>query len=97
MKPPGEAAFDNEDGFMRIAVAALAAFLTMSGVAAAASAEGRITAIDPDAMTITLDNGDTYRLPGEFNMEAIDVGSEVLVAYDQIDGQRQITDMDIME
>jgi len=97
MEPPGEAAIDHKDGFMRIAVAALAAFLAMSGLANAASDEGQITAIDGDAMTITLDNGNTYRLPGEFNMEAIDVGTEVLIAFDQIDGQRQITDMDIME
>ncbi|NMG38864.1 DUF1344 domain-containing protein [Chelativorans sp. ZYF759] len=82
---------------MRLAVAALTAFLAMTGISAAASDEGQITAIDTEAMTITLDNGATYRLPGEFNMEAIDVGSEVLIAYDQVEGQRQITDMDIME
>ncbi|MGY6708647.1 MAG: DUF1344 domain-containing protein [Rhizobiaceae bacterium] len=82
---------------MRIAVAAFAAFLATSGLANAANDEGQITAIDTDAMTITLDNGNTYRLPGEFNIEAIDVGSQVLIAFDQVDGRRQITDMDIME
>jgi len=97
MEPPCEAATDHKDGFMRIAVLVLAAFLSMSGLAHAASDEGQITAIDGEAMTITLDNGNTYRLPGEFNMQAIDVGTEVLIAFDQNEGQRQITDMDIME
>jgi hypothetical protein len=82
---------------MRTATIALAAFLLSAGLAFASSDEGLITAIDPDSMTITLDNGNSYRLPGEFNMEAIEVGSEVLIAYEQIDGQRQITDMDISE
>jgi hypothetical protein len=83
---------------MRSAIAAFAAILISIGtVFASSSDEGRITAIDPETMVITLDNGNTYRLPGEFNMEAIEVGTEVFVAYDQIDGQRQITDMDIME
>ena len=73
---------------MRIAVAALAAFLASAGIAAAASDEGRITSIDTQAMTITLDNGNSYRLPGEFNLEAIEVGTEVYIAYDQVEGRR---------
>jgi hypothetical protein len=83
---------------MRIAIAALVALLIGIGsVFASSSDEGRITAIDAEAMVITLDNGNTYKLPGEFNMEAISVGTEVLIAYEQVEGRRQITDMDIME
>ena len=82
---------------MRIAVAALAAFSQRPGWHTPPASRARSRQIDGEAMTITLDNGDHLSAPGEFNMQAIDVGTEVLIAFDQIEGQRQITDMDIME
>ncbi len=82
---------------MKRLLAALA-IVTVSAMAAmAASDEGRIASIDRERMIITLDNGNSYRLPGEFNLEALEEGMEVLLAYDQVDGVRQVTDMDVMQ
>ena len=82
---------------MRRVVAALAAILALSTAAFAAEAEGHITSIDRDKLTITLDDGKSYKLPGEFDMDAIKEGMEILLAYDQIDGQNLITDMQFSE
>ncbi len=76
---------------------AAALLLATTSFAFAANDEGRIASIDRDAMIITLENGNTYKLPGEFDMDAIAEGMEVLLAYDTVDGQRTITDMDVTE
>jgi hypothetical protein len=78
-------------------MAAAALLLATTSFAYAANDEGRIASIDREAMIITLENGNSYKLPGEFDMEAIAEGMEVLVAYDTVDGERTITDMDITE
>lgn len=78
---------------MRIAVAAL--FLGFFSVSAlAAEAEGKIATVDPDAMTITLQDGNTYKLPPEMDMSGLSDGVDVVIAY-RVDekGERQITDM----
>ena len=64
-----------------------------SGTAMAADDEGTITSIDADALTITLDNGNTYKLSGEFDVEALTEGTEVVLAYDTIDGEKTVTDL----
>lgn len=71
-----------------LALAALA-----GGAAFAAEAEGHITKVDRDKLTITLDDGKTYRLPGEVDLDAIKEGMEVVVAYDTVKGENLITDM----
>lgn len=63
----------------------------------AADDEGTIKRIDTEAQTITLDNGNTYKLPGEFNAEALTEGADVIVAYETVDGTKQITDIVIYE
>lgn len=68
-----------------------------AGAATAADDEGTIRQIDTEALTITLDNGNTYLLPGEFNVEALAEGTEVVVAYDTVEGVKQITDIVIYE
>ena len=68
-----------------------------SSGALAAEDDGMIADINIDALTITLDNGNTYKLPGEFNTEALVEGAEVTVAYDTVEGVRQITDIVIYE
>lgn len=82
---------------MRILVGAVAALLMVSSAAFAAEAEGQIQAIDRDNLTITLDNGESYKLPGEFDVEAIKEGMEILLAYDEIGGENLITDMQLFE
>ncbi len=76
---------------------ALAAALMFSAAAFAAEAEGKIKTVDRDNLTITLDNGKSYKLPGEFDVDAIQEGMHVLLAYDEVDNQNMITDMELSE
>ena len=74
--------------------ALIAAGLALSaGTALAAEDEGKIARVDAEAMTITLDNGNTYKLSGEFDVEALEVGTEVVLAYDTIGGEKMVTDL----
>lgn len=82
---------------MRRVFAAFAFALTLSTAAWAAEAEGHIKSIDADKLTITLEDGNSYKLPGEFDMDAIKEGMEVLLAYEEVDGQKLITDMQLSE
>ena len=82
---------------MRILTGAILVALLTSGTAFAAEAEGHIKSIDQDALTITLEDGKSYKLPGEFDMESIQTGMDVILAYDEVDGQRLITDMQLPE
>ncbi len=82
---------------MRIVAGAVAALLMISSAVLAAEAEGQIQAIDRDNLTITLDNGESYKLPGEFDVEALKEGMEILLAYDEIGGENLITDMQFFE
>jgi hypothetical protein len=82
---------------MRILISAICAAFLMTSAALAAEAEGKIKSIDVDNLTITLDDGKAYKLPGEFDMDSIKEGMEVLLAYDKIEGQNLITDMQLSE
>ncbi|MDW6020889.1 DUF1344 domain-containing protein [Mesorhizobium sp. BAC0120] len=82
---------------MRTLIAAIFATFALSAVALAAEAEGHIKKIDADNQTITLDNGKSYKLPGEFDMSSIKEGMEILIAYDKIGGENLITDMEVPE
>lgn len=78
---------------MRLAAAALALTL-LAAPAFAADTEGTIESIDTDKMTITLDDGQTYKLPQEMDISGIEQGMDVVLAYREANGgQRQITDM----
>lgn len=82
---------------MRIAAAVLSLAL-LSVPATAAEAEGTITSVDPEAMTITLEDGSTYKLPAEMDMSVISDGVEVVLAYRETeDGVKQITDLFLPE
>ncbi|GAA4522955.1 hypothetical protein GCM10023174_04110 [Chelativorans composti] len=74
------------------------ALIGFSFAASAADTEGRITAVDPENMTITLSDGSTYKLPPEMDMSGLSQGDQVVIAY-QVDksGVRQITDLFIPE
>ena len=54
---------------MRTLIGAVVATLMLSGAAFAAEAEGQIKKIDKDNLTITLDDGKSYKLPGEFDVD----------------------------
>ena len=49
----------------------------------AAEAKGAITAIDPAAGTVTLADGQTYKLPAQFDAASLQVGQDVTITYDQ--------------
>jgi len=82
---------------MRSLIGALAAVMMISSAAFAAEAEGKIKVIDREKLTITLDNGKSYKLPGEFDVDALEEGMDVLLAYDQVNGVNMITDMQLPE
>lgn len=83
---------------MLLAFVALAMTMAMSsGFAVAAQTEGKITKIDADAQTVTLDDGKSYKVPGEFDVTTLTEGSEIIIAYDVVNGQNLITDMQIDE
>ena len=82
---------------MRIVSGALAAALLIATNAFAAEAEGRIKAIDRDNSTITLDDGKSYKLPGEFDVDQLKEGMDILLAYDKVGGENLITDMELSE
>jgi hypothetical protein len=80
---------------MRLTLILAAAAAFFSTAALAANDEGVIARIDSEAMTITLENGNTYRLPGEFDVQSLSEGMDVFLAYEEINGQNQITDIDL--
>ncbi len=82
---------------MRTVLGILAAAFLFSNAAHAAEAEGLIKAIDKDNSTITLDDGKKYKLPGEFDVDSLKAGMDILLAYDEVGGDRLITDMNVSE
>ena len=82
---------------MRTLIGAVAAAFILSTAAFAAEAEGKIETIDKEKLTITLDDGKSYKLPGEFDVEIIKEGMDILLAYDEIGGEKLITDMELSE
>jgi len=82
---------------MRTLLAAVIAIFALCQAAFAAEAEGQIKKIDTEKLTITLDNGKSYKLPGEFDVSSLKEGMDVLIAYDQVGGENLITDMELPE
>ena len=62
--------------------------------ALADSAQGTITAIDPSANTMQLNDGKSYNLPGEFDFSVIHSGMNVTVFYDVDGANRYVTDIE---
>jgi Protein of unknown function (DUF1344) len=78
--------------------AALAASLFVSAPRAIADdADGKIEKVNIDEGTIELDNGTTYKLPGEFDPEQLKQGNEIFLVYQVVDGENIITDMEVTE
>jgi Cu/Ag efflux protein CusF len=82
---------------MRKLICTAAALFALSGAAFAAEAEGQIKSIDAESQTITLDDGKSYKLPGEFDVTSLSNGMEILLAYDEVGGENLITDMQLPE
>ncbi len=75
----------------------LTAALMFAAAAFAAQTEGKIMTVDREKLTITLENGKSFKLPGEFDVEALQEGMEVILAYEKIGEQNQITDMELLD
>jgi hypothetical protein len=61
-----------------------AGLLAASSLAAFADeAQGAITAVDPAAMTVTLDDGNIYVLPTDVDAASLQVGEQVIIEYGQ--------------
>lgn len=72
---------------MRTILGAMTIVLALSTAGFAANAEGTITQVDRESMTLTLDDGKTYKLSEEFSTEDFSEGMAVMISYDQINGQ----------
>jgi hypothetical protein len=73
------------------------ATLLFSGAAFAGQTEGLIKKVDKDTMTMTLDDGQSYKLNAEMDVDSLKPGMDVVIAYDVTDGQNIITDMELPE
>jgi Cu/Ag efflux protein CusF len=82
---------------MRTLIGTMIATLMLSGAACAAEVAGQIKKVDIDQLTITLDNGKSYKLPGELDVSTLKEGMEIVLAYDEVGGENVITDMDLSE
>jgi Cu/Ag efflux protein CusF len=80
---------------MRTLATAAGALLMLTITASAGETEGQIKAIDKDQLTITLSDGKNYKLPGEFDVDSLKEGMDVVLAYDEVGGQNLITDMQL--
>ncbi len=76
-----------------LVAAAAAGLLAVSSLAALADeASGAITAVDASAMTVTLDDGNTYQLPQDVDAASLQVGDKVTIEYTkQSDGSMAAT------
>jgi hypothetical protein len=78
---------------MRSILIALFVLFAAASAAFAGQDEGKIEKIDTDNMVIQLEDGKSYKLPGEFDMTSIAEGVTVLLSYDKIDDVNFITDL----
>jgi Cu/Ag efflux protein CusF len=64
--------------------------------AQSADVEATIKTVDVNALSLTLDDGKTYKVPEEFNFEGLKAGVKVLVFYTLVDGSRMVDDIEIV-
>lgn len=76
---------------LMIAASAAALLAVSSFPVLAAEVTGAITAVDPAAGTVTLDNGNTYVLPVDFDIASLQAGAMVKITYEESNGQLTIT------
>lgn len=78
--------------YLRILLIAVTGLI--SSAALADDVVGKITAIDVDNETVTLDNGNQYRLSSEFDFTAFEPGTKVQIIYDEVDNVRYVMDIE---
>jgi hypothetical protein len=82
---------------MRILIGAVAATLLISTAAFADQTEGLIKEVDRDTLTLTLDDGKSYKLNAETDVDALKPGMDIVIAYDVTNGENVVTDMQLTE
>jgi Cu/Ag efflux protein CusF len=80
---------------MRTLIVAVGAVLLISTAAFAAQTEGLIKKVDKDALTLTLEDGKSYKLNAETDLDALKPGMDVVIAYDVTNGENVVTDMEL--
>jgi Cu/Ag efflux protein CusF len=80
---------------MRTLIVAVGAVLLISTAAFAGQTEGLIKKVDKDALTLTLDDGKSYKLNAETDLDALKPGMDVVIAYDVTNGENVVTDMEL--
>lgn len=79
----------------RILFGAVTAMLLVSTAAFAAQTEGLIKKIDRNTLTITLDDGKTYKMNAETDIDSLKEGMDIVIAYDVANGENIVTDMQL--
>jgi len=81
---------------MRTLIGAVGAILLISTAAAfAGQTEGLIKKVDKDTLTLTLDDGKSYKLNAETDLDALKPGMDIVIAYDVTNGENVVTDMQL--
>ncbi|UCI06919.1 DUF1344 domain-containing protein [Mesorhizobium sp. B1-1-8] len=81
---------------MRTLIGAVAAMLMISTAAAfAGQTEGLIKKVDKDSLTLTLDDGKSYKLNAETDLDALKPGMDIVIAFDVTNGENVVTDMEL--
>ncbi len=81
----------------RVLSSAVAAILLLSASAFAGQTEGVIKKVDKEAMTLTLDDGKAYKLNAEMDVDSLQPGMDIVIAFDVANGENVITDMQVTE
>lgn len=82
---------------MRILLGAVAAISLTATAAFAEQTEGHIKTVDKSTLTMTLDDGQSYKLNAEMDVDALKPGMDIVIAYDVNGGENVITDMQLPE
>ncbi|CDX18320.1 conserved exported hypothetical protein [Mesorhizobium sp. ORS 3324] len=80
---------------MRTLIGAVGAMLMISTAAFAGQTEGLIKKVDKDTLTLTLNDGKSYKLNAETDLDALKPGMDIVIAYDVTNGENVVTDMQL--
>ena len=80
---------------MRTLIGAVAATLLISTAAFAGQTEGLIKKVDKEALTLTLEDGKSYKLNAETDLDSLKPGMDIVLAYDVTNGENVVTDMEL--
>jgi len=79
--------------YKKLVVSAAVVFM-LSSAAYAENVTGSVEKINPQEGTINLSDGNTYKLPGEFDYSIINEGMNVAITYDLDGDVRQVSGLD---